>query len=81
MTKNQKPREISFGSNRDRRTFPSEIAPNRLGNDYVPENLYQDSNRGPGKYEIEEATRMVNNFLPTFQRFVIIEKKIYTNIL
>ena len=79
MTKNQKPVEISFGSNRDRRTFPSEIAPNRLGNEYIPENLYQDSNLGPGKYEIEEATRMVNNFLPTYRRFVIIEKRIYTN--
>merc|ERR1712110_375356 len=56
--------KVSFGSGVDRQTYPSEVPPNRLCNEYLPPNLVQDPKLGPGKYEVEELTKMIHNFSP-----------------
>ena len=41
------------------------LQPNRFGNENRPVNLCQDPELGPGKYEYEDATKLVNNLGPS----------------
>ena len=71
-------KRTAFGSKTDRTIFPvavkvssflfshvTIVQPNRFGNENRPVNLCQDPELGPGKYEYEDATKLVNNLGPS----------------
>ena len=60
---------VAFGSGSEKRTFPSFVHPDRLGNENLLPVLYQDPEMGPGKYDIDEKTTFVTNFSPKILRY------------
>ncbi|CAG5111137.1 Oidioi.mRNA.OKI2018_I69.chr2.g5471.t1.cds [Oikopleura dioica] len=57
-------KHVAFGRGGDKRTFPSFVQPDRVGNENLLPVLYQDPKMGPGKYDIDRQTTFVSNFSP-----------------